>query len=64
MSIAEMKQAAIAKINKLNAPALLVKILKLLSKISLAKEHNPSDRTQHYKIAKRRHAEILKKFIE
>ena len=60
MAIAEMKTGIIAEINKINNPKDLMKVSKLLSRIALAKEYNPSDLTQHYEIAKRRHKEILK----
>jgi hypothetical protein len=38
--------------------------LKHLSGIILAKENNPSDLTQHYKITKKRHKKILKKLAK
>lgn len=61
MGIVEMKLSAIKEITSLNNEKDLMKVLKHLSKIILAKENNPSDLTQHYEIAKRRHKEILKK---
>jgi hypothetical protein len=60
MSIVEMKLAAFTELNKLNDKKDLMKVLKQLSKIALAKEKNPLDKTQHYEIAKRKHKEILK----
>ena len=60
MSVAEMKLAAFKELNKINDKKDLMKILKLLSKIALAKDNNPLDKTQHYEIAKKRHQAILK----
>jgi hypothetical protein len=64
MSITKMKVAAITEINKLDDQKDLARVLNLLSEISLDKQNNPSDLTQHYEIAKRRHKEILKELME
>ena len=63
MAIEELKSASISEINKLNGKKDLLKVVRLLSKISLAKQNTPSDLTQHYEIAKRKHKEIIKKLI-
>ena len=64
MSITKMKIAAITEINKLDDQKDLARVLNLLSEISLDKQNNPSDLTQHYEIGKRRHKEILRELIE
>jgi hypothetical protein len=61
MGLVEMKLAAITEINKINNEKDLRKVLSLLSKITLIKENNPADLTQHYEIAKKRHKEIINK---
>ena len=60
MAIAEMKNGIIKEINKIDNLKDLIKLSRLLSRIALAKENNPSDLTQHYETAKRRHKELSK----
>ena len=60
MGVVELRNGSVAELNKLDSIKDLLKVARLLSKISLEKQNNPSDLTQHYAIAKRRHKEIIK----
>lgn len=64
MSVAEMKVAAIAEVNKINNKQDLIMILQMLSKTSLSEQSKISDLTRHFEFAKRRHGQILTKWTE